>query len=546
MKRILVFTAVVAIIAVSCEDRIDLLDSIPPVVTKTEVYQFAEAQTELGNTIEIPYTIDNLKKALETLPPETKAAIKEEDFAPTHYYVRFAPKDMAELDLLINLSPRVIWSEVPLDREVITGGIYYHDPSLPEDRPTYQYSTVSISRWPALDTLSVEHEILLEAFMPDYEDVPDTKTSSSENILSPELESLLRKAYEMAGQEYESVGMTKGSTWYPSGYIKAYDNFAGIVPISKVRVRGTHLLKVEETLTTSSGYFKLVGFKNPVSLKVIWESDDWDIRYGLVGQATYDGPTLEGAMWNLTIQSYESGSCHMAAMHRAAHRMYYGYIYNMSRPSYSRKLKMSYMESTLNNGTTVGLFNPVGVMGSLPDIQVAGYDNVGIRDITLVFSTTCHELGHATHYTNGNLYGSTDDSVRESWARFVQYLLTIREYTDRNCVSLLFHYNNNGMMIPDDCYNFQVPNGSTEYTPAFIDLYDNYNQFAYYNYNAPVDVIAGFPPVNIQNVVFASTSLADAEYELRAYVDNHPNNSYNMTYDTIHDIIGLYYWVPSF
>ena len=235
MKRILVFTAVVAIIAVSCEDRIDLLDSIPPVVTKTEVYQFAEAQTELGNTIEIPYTIDNLKKALETLPPETKAAIKEEDFAPTHYYVRFAPKDMAELDLLINLSPRVIWSEVPLDREVITGGIYYHDPSLPEDRPTYQYSTVSISRWPALDTLSVEHEILLEAFMPDYEDVPDTKTSSSENILSPELESLLRKAYEMAGQEYESVGMTKGSTWYPSGYIKAYDNFAGIVPISKVR-----------------------------------------------------------------------------------------------------------------------------------------------------------------------------------------------------------------------------------------------------------------------------------------------------------------------
>ena len=102
-------------------------------------YQFEEAQTVLGERIEIPYTIENLKKALELLPPETKAAISESDFNPTHYYVRFSPKNMMELDILRNLSPRVIFSEVPLDREVKTGGIYYHDPSLPDDVPTYQF-----------------------------------------------------------------------------------------------------------------------------------------------------------------------------------------------------------------------------------------------------------------------------------------------------------------------------------------------------------------------------------------------------------------------
>ena len=205
MKNLLAVALVLAVV-VACEERI-APNEIEWADSLTEVqYAFSEGQSVLGDPIEIPYTIDNLKTALEQLPPETKAAINEEDFAPTHYYVRFHPKDIPELDLLINISPRIILSETPLDREVVVGGTYYHDPSLPEDMPTYQYSTLSVNRWKELaDTLSVEHEILLEAFMPDYLDEKDGTKADQEELMSPEMEALMRKAYEITGHEYESL-----------------------------------------------------------------------------------------------------------------------------------------------------------------------------------------------------------------------------------------------------------------------------------------------------------------------------------------------------
>lgn len=146
MKRIRTTIAIVLVFLTACNDK-DYLEVKNDASDSSVEYVFREGQTILGDTIEIPYTIENLKKALDLLPSKTKTAISEEDFAPTHYYVRFHPKDIPELDLLINISPRIILSETPLDREVVMGGTYYHDPSLPEDMPTYQYSTLSVERW---------------------------------------------------------------------------------------------------------------------------------------------------------------------------------------------------------------------------------------------------------------------------------------------------------------------------------------------------------------------------------------------------------------
>ena len=503
-------------------------------------YQFEEAQTVLGERIEIPYTIENLKKALELLPPETKAAISESDFNPTHYYVRFSPKNMMELDILRNLSPRVIFSEVPLDREVKTGGIYYHDPSLPDDVPTYQYSTISIKRWEDLDTLSVKHEILLKAFMPDYNDNLETKNTPKDYTLSPELEELLKMAYKITGHEFEGASVTKGGSWYPSGYIFSYDNIAGSVPIPNVRVRGTHFLTIKETLTDFNGYFILDSFNNSVTLKVIWESPDWDIRYGLIGQATYDGPTLNGMMWILNIPSTQIGSSHMAAMQRAAHKVFFGYNDGLSKPNYSRKFKMSYMESTLDNGATTGYFTAVTVGGTGPDIQIAGYDTTGARDVSHIFSSTCHEMGHAVHYSNNSLYNSSSDQLKESWARFHQYYITLNEYNDLGYASSLFSYDYSGTMIPDNQYNFQTQ-ATGKHTPLFIDLYDDYNQHSYYNDPAlPNDEIAFFPPLQIESLAFSNTSILGVGTALQTYASTHPGNVYNITYQTILDLIAPY------
>lgn len=547
MRKICISLCSLLIIASACKDPLTVLEPDEAPQEVSGAYQFAEAQTFLGEKVEIPYTIENLQKAWALLPPETKAAITEEDYAPTHYYVRFAPKNMYELDLLRNLSPRIILSEVPLDREVVRGGIYYHDPSLPADVPTYQYATISIKRWEELDTLSVKHEILLKAFMPDYDDNPETKSFETEYVWRPEVEALLKKAYEMTGNEYDEPGATKGATWYPSGYIKSYDNFAGMIPIANVRVRGTHFLTVKETLTSSSGYFVLGSFNNSVTLKVIWESGDWDIRYGLMGQATYDGPTLNGTMWFLNIPSDQTGSTHMATMHRAANRMFYGFISGLSRSSYNRKLKMSYMESTLGDGTQGGNFTPISVLGSNPDIQIAGYDQSGSRINPVVFSSTCHELGHAAHYTSGN-YSNCSDQQRESWARFVQYYLTILEYTDLGCVAMLSQYDILGRLLPDLQFNFQALPPSFAYTPLFIDLYDDYNQATYYGNvpEHPNDIISGVPPQMLEGIVFSTTNFSEVESWLFQYADDYPGNPYNITHQSVVDIIELYYLQPVF
>lgn len=549
MKKIIIASAMILAIFVSCDNKIDLIEEERERCQSEIQYTFSEGQTVLGKTIEIPYTIENLLKALDQLPPETKAAIREEDFAPTHYYVRFHPKNIQELDLLINITPRIILSETPLDREVVMGGTYYHDPSLPEDMPTYQYSTLSIERWNELaDTLSVEHEILLRAYMPDYCD--EEKETKANHVLemSAEMEALMRKAYEMTGHEYEAPAATKGSSWHPYGHIKAYDNFAGYVPINKVRVRGTHLLKVKETLTDSSGYFYLDSFNNSVSLKVIWESDAWDIRHGNIGQATYDGPTLNYAAWDLYISSSQTNSVHYAAIHRAAYRNVYGNNRGLMRPQYSRSIKIAYMENGINGGNSGGNFNPVPVGGSLPDIQVAGVDTDGVREVSRVFSSCCHEFGHAAHYTNNNGYHATEQ-IRESWAVFVQYLLTIQEYTELNCVSSLFQYQN-GQLVVDNIYNFQITSNDIHfmtYTPMFVDLYDDYNQREHFNFNPyPNDEISGMSPIMIEQFAYDSSDIGELESLLWAYADAHPNNVYNLTRQTVEDLLEEYYWYVYF
>ena len=130
-----------------------------------------EGQTVLGDVIDIPYSIDNLLVAYENLPIETKSQINLSYIQPTHYYIRFYPKSIAELDILRNIKPYVFLSETPLDRKIEFGGTSYHDPSIPEDLPTYQYTVVPVQRWIELEkTVPVESEILIKAYMPDYDE----------------------------------------------------------------------------------------------------------------------------------------------------------------------------------------------------------------------------------------------------------------------------------------------------------------------------------------------------------------------------------------
>lgn len=105
-------------------DGLEQQSTVAPVINSEEEYV-------LGNYISIPYSLDNLQNAYSSLDTKTKSSINIDAIHPTHYYIRFYPKNSEELDILRNLKPRVFLSEVPLDREVLVHGSYYHDPSIP-------------------------------------------------------------------------------------------------------------------------------------------------------------------------------------------------------------------------------------------------------------------------------------------------------------------------------------------------------------------------------------------------------------------------------
>ena len=540
MKKTLLIISFV-ILSFSCirEERVPNKD----ILSSSCVYEEA---IQLGKRIDIPYSIENLQKAYNSLSPSSKAKINIEEIIPTHYYIRFSPKNALELDILRNIKPRIFLSEVPLDYEVTSGGTFYHDPSLPEDVPTYQYSTISVERWNQLvDTLSVEAQILIKAFMPDY-DYEEINTKGIRYSMDDDAyELLLAEAYKITNTPIEPNISTKGAEWHPQGTIMAYDNICNtLIPVPGVRVRATHLLKVHEALTDTSGHYYLKSFKNPVRMKVIWESDDWDIRSESLGQATYDGPKISGGTWDLNADSTFEKTIRYAAIQRAAYRYYYGNNCGLSRPGNDRKEKIGYYHEALDD--IYGDYNRQLGATIWTDIRIAGKDENGLREPSNIFSTSCHELGHATHYIHSsNNYSHSSDRLIESWARFTQYILTIQEYRELSVESALYYYPYSSfptLFHPDNEYNFQErPNSSSNsdyydtYTPFFIDLYDDYNQLSWPNYSSfpqyhPNDAIVGVPPAVIEELAFSSRDFSDVWHHL------YYSGDYPYDFCTIHNI----------
>ena len=100
-------------------------------------------------------------------------------------------------------------------------------------------------------------------------------------------------------------------------------------------------------------------------------------------------------------------------------------------------------------------------------------------------------------------------------------------------------------------YNFQVRYDSDEneeyfttYTPLFIDLVDDYNQFIYYGRVNPEihpdDEIKNFPAKEIESIVFSSKSFSDVKTKLLNYATSHPGNAYNINSSSIDDIFSVY------
>lgn len=125
----------------------------------------------LGKKLENPYTVTVMQEAYQRLKADQRSAFygaraAELEVELTDYYVRFLPENDFQVALLSN-EDSLILSDFPLDYEIEEGVAgAYHDPSLPKDQITWQYTVVPKD----YRFRNIPYEVLAELFLQEEEE----------------------------------------------------------------------------------------------------------------------------------------------------------------------------------------------------------------------------------------------------------------------------------------------------------------------------------------------------------------------------------------
>lgn len=431
--------AVVATTLVACgESEIETpclpLDEEKPTELETEAEApLTHGMTVLGDKIPNAYTPENMREALVSLMAEDGGnktlTISEDDIKATHLYLRFAPRDSTEVELLDNDST-IMYTVVPMDREIAEIGDYYHDPELPDSVPTYQYCVARIGQ-PLPD---VPHETLSEIFLMEeanvFEDEVDEESEEAANksIGISVWEKLEGKALELAGVTADDFSGNKSSKWRPEGYVKYYDNTLNKeVALEGVPVRIHRGFTTHQCCTDANGHFSFSKRRHHVRCYVKWRRDDFHLRE--IGHPIQQAESTIASHTKSSVNHtfvYGYDSWFYASVFRAAHNYYYHYQrYGLSKPKESN-LKIRLSERTPSE---IGNFTPFDPFCA-SDIRIF-YTKTNMDKSANLYMTTVHEIAHCAHHGwDRSDYNNTRDKVKESWARGVEWVMAQPKYGD--------------------------------------------------------------------------------------------------------------------
>lgn len=523
----------------------------------------------IGATLENPYRIGNMREAYRQLSSQgITLSFPISNITVSHLYIKFIPSSIDELYELEEFQCLELF-DYPLDCEIVQEGDYYRQPGIADSIPTWQYASVAIADWSQIKKdITVKYEIL-DSLCTEFKYTINKTNYLNDNTIENDFDILEQMSFKLTGN---AEAVTKApAKWRPSGRVMAYDNIVdGMIPLENVKVRTNRFGKVAVGYTNENGYYSCnKTYQYKVRYKIVWESSRWDIRDGNLWQAYLNDGGWRKGEWNVNILNGNGKSIRYATIHRALQRFYFGNTYGLSRPSNSRKEKVAYLHKESKNDIN-GDYNRQWGLGVWSDIRIFGISNGEYRDLSAIYSTTAHEVGHAAHFTNSrNNYKKSSDMLLESWARCVQAHLTDCEYSELGVKRKLYEYESLlgmvspkknrveiadsvfvVMMTPDQQYNFQSwKSGSSAYTPLFIDLIDNYNQRTYYSLkykgsnvklSYPDDKVSGFPISDLENLVYASTSISGFRQKLENYIVEHPSIGNGMTEENLEILFESY------
>lgn len=378
----------------------------------------------LGEKLTNPYSVKIMQDAAITL---TKPGQPVLQLAPTNLYVRFLPKDSADLNILYNIEKLELF-DYPLDYEILVEGDYYHDPSLPENSHTWLYTTVK----PDYKFPDVQYEILEECYIPETE-ISIATFSNSNDSFSPE--DLEREAFRLAGLDsmWTDEPLTRAAAAYPSGRFTVIDTKTGLhEPIKGVKIRVHNIIKWATTYTDEDGYYYIEKkYRTNVHYAMIFQNSkgfkiwgNWamlapanhNMRFNTNTGISQDFSSSSNAWdWatvnNAVYDYYEK--CHQERIMPPPSDLT---IWCLRNTDWSSAIMVPHIKNVnvsmeiLNN-----FFLNIGISGSflglfLPDVFIS----TKFRESDKIYATVMHELSHVSHcmWVGGDY-----------WNRYINYIL---------------------------------------------------------------------------------------------------------------------------
>lgn len=454
-RRTYLFVAALCLVVVSCNKN-DVVYSGGHYSAEGPGTSSAETMV-MGEKLNNPYSVSNMQAAYDSLVSMMPGGHTEaERLSPNCLYVRFLPKDSAEIAILQDMDVELF--EYPLDYEIKVEGDSYHDPNLPEDQITWQYTTVS----PDFVFPSIEYQILEECYLP----AQSEKSSSDLKVSAFELERLAIKMADLP-EKYQLKAESKALIFgkKPEGTIKVMNDNAGVEEALRgVKIRCHYFVSISSCYTNENGHYRINNryLGNPHYAIVFDNVKGFEIwgNYAFIAAANHNLGYQSNAGYSTTIQTCSNG-WKWAAINNAAYDYYkqctiegiqtppahlriwcWPNAVSSSAPmlhhlfGLNSAVLVAPLASILVEGTATPTAITIGAVGKvirmgLPDVTIgmsSSHVNKSPNNGYLEhYHVVWHELTHASHF---RLAGET------VWGPYINYIVTHNGYGDGSATTV--------------------------------------------------------------------------------------------------------------
>ena len=537
-------------------------------------------QPKLGEKLQNPYSLSHMQTANNNIKGRGTG---ETELEATHLYVRFLPENTKKYLYLKDILGLELFS-YPLDHAVTEWIDNYHDPAIPEENITWQYTRVPVG----CEFPDIKYEILDELYMPFLDDTP---TTSSRSVKAEENDAfwntLIDEAYRVTGnaKEDEAAIKARNGDFDVAVPFFAYtwdDDLNGYIPLKGVKVRLAGFTNWGVTYTDNSGFALFYGkaISTTHYINVEFEGSNWRIfNNNSIAAITppYQSSInwLKGSSISTKVGPYVNYSnyysmqigpndpaLHYATLHRAAYRYFnnnlqitppylanyyasllirnYGWDYEFAMEEVQHLNNLNIYAGNETGLATSGTIPPELNMDSLIHISINRNSTPNQRHSTSKwFAMATHEIAHIAHRINSEGVQQAympDMGLCESWALAVETWLTnseIRSVTGNNS----YQWQNNYQGENRDSYSNPFLRG---YTPMLIDLLDDYDQ-SVQGYGYPIDRVSGYTLSQLETCLFLDKPIYFKNFT--SLLKNRYNNPTEQYLDELSD---FYNYIPSF